>query len=113
MEHDGAPGAEPDYRFTLANERTFLAWVRTALALLAAGVAVWELADEAGAGRRVLAVAAVGVSAATIVLAYRRWDGVNRAMRAGAALPPSRGVPLVAAALLLLAAGAAALVLVG
>ena len=30
-------GEEPDYRFTLANERTFLAWVRTALGLLAGG----------------------------------------------------------------------------
>jgi hypothetical protein len=31
-----ADGAEPDPRFTLANERTFLAWIRTALALIAA-----------------------------------------------------------------------------
>jgi hypothetical protein len=31
-------GEEPDYRFTLANERTFLAWIRTALAILAAGI---------------------------------------------------------------------------
>jgi putative membrane protein len=34
---------EPDYRFTLANERTFLAWIRTALALIAGGVAVVQL----------------------------------------------------------------------
>lgn len=27
-------GEEPDYRLTLANERTFLAWIRTALAIL-------------------------------------------------------------------------------
>lgn len=27
-------GRDPDYRFSLANERTFLAWIRTALALL-------------------------------------------------------------------------------
>ena len=33
-----AEGEEPDPRFTLANERTFLAWVRTALALVAAGI---------------------------------------------------------------------------
>lgn len=37
------PGTEPDYRFTLANERTFLAWIRTALALIAGGVAVAQL----------------------------------------------------------------------
>ena len=35
--------AEPDIRFTLANERTFLAWVRTAIGLVAAGVAVFHL----------------------------------------------------------------------
>ncbi len=34
---------EPDYRFTLANERTFLAWLRTSLSLLAAGIAVVQL----------------------------------------------------------------------
>ncbi len=38
--NDTAPDLEPDYRFTLANERTFLAWQRTALGLLAAAVAV-------------------------------------------------------------------------
>ena len=34
--------AEPqvDYRFILANERTFLAWMRTALGLVAGGVAL-------------------------------------------------------------------------
>ena len=36
-------GEEPDYRFTLANERTFLAWIRTALALIAGGVALVQL----------------------------------------------------------------------
>ncbi len=33
-------GKKPDYRFTLANERTFLAWIRTALALMAGAVGV-------------------------------------------------------------------------
>ena len=44
-ERTGGPHAErePDYRFTLANERTFLAWLRTSLSLLAAGVAVVQL----------------------------------------------------------------------
>jgi putative membrane protein len=39
---------EPDYRFTLANERTFLAWQRTALGLLAAAVAAVQLLPEVG-----------------------------------------------------------------
>jgi putative membrane protein len=38
------PEAEPDYRFTLADERTMLAWFRTALALVAAGVAIQTFA---------------------------------------------------------------------
>ncbi len=39
-------GSEPDPRFTLANERTFLAWVRTALALLAGGIAIEAFAAD-------------------------------------------------------------------
>ncbi len=34
---------EPEARFTLANRRTFLAWSRTALALVAAGLASVQL----------------------------------------------------------------------
>jgi len=36
----GQVGEEPDPRFTLADERAFLAWMRTSLALLAAGRAI-------------------------------------------------------------------------
>jgi len=43
---DGDAEFEPDYRFTLANERTFLAWQRTALGLLAAAVAVVHLVPD-------------------------------------------------------------------
>ena len=39
----------PDIRFTLANERTFLAWLRTAIGLIAAGVAVFHFLDESRA----------------------------------------------------------------
>ncbi|WP_143342795.1 YidH family protein, partial [Crossiella equi] len=41
-------GEEPDPRFTLANERTFLAWIRTSLGLMAAGVAVEALGHPGG-----------------------------------------------------------------
>ena len=34
---------EPDARYTFANERTFLAWIRTALGLVAAGLAIVQL----------------------------------------------------------------------
>ncbi|MER5862166.1 DUF202 domain-containing protein [Kitasatospora sp. NPDC002040] len=80
---------EPDYRFSLANERTFLAWIRTALALLAGAIALDQLAPglapaavRAGLGV-VLALGAAGLGAA----AYRRWDRVERAIRAGGPLP--------------------------
>ena len=54
---DRAPGMtylrrpDPDIRFSLANERTFLAWVRTAIGLVAAGVAIFHLIDESGRPR--------------------------------------------------------------
>ena len=59
---DAEPGdelGEPDYRFSLANERTFLAWIRTSLGLLAAGIAAHFLDGENGAGRDVLALVAI------------------------------------------------------
>ncbi len=91
-------GHDPDYRFTLANERTFLAWVRTALALIAAAVAVTQLVPEFGfpGARRwvgaVLAVMGVVVAAGSV----RRWHVVQQAMREGADLPPTR-MPLLLA----------------
>lgn len=110
---DPEVGDEPDYRFTLANERTFLAWVRTSLALLAGGVALREFVepfDVAGA-RRALAAVAIATSAASVVLGYRRWVGAQQAMRLGRPLPPSIGIPVVAGAITVLALGAGLLVL--
>ena len=81
-------GSEPDPRFTLANERTFLAWIRTALALIAAGVAVETLiAGEGGTGRKLLAVALIALGTACGLLAYGRWMRSERAMRTGRPLP--------------------------
>ena len=47
-------GDDPDYRFTLANERTFLAWIRTALAILAGGVLLHQFATRARSAHRVV-----------------------------------------------------------
>lgn len=82
-------GPEIDYRFTLANERTFLAWQRTALGLLAASVAVIQFVPELGVpgARHLLGVLLALLAAATAVVGLVRWAQVDRAMRAGAALP--------------------------
>ncbi len=98
-------GEEPDYRFTLANERTFLAWVRTSLGLLAGGVAVRQLVDpfDIANATTALALLAVGCSVVLVVGGYLRWVAVQRAIRRGDDLPAARLVPLVAAAIGLIA----------
>jgi inner membrane protein YidH len=97
-------GSEPDYRFTLANERTFLAWIRTALGLLAGGVAVRQLVEPIGGhGRTVLALLAIGASIVLAVGGYLRWRSAQDAIRAGRPLPPTALVPVAAAGIALVA----------
>ncbi|HSA53270.1 MAG TPA: DUF202 domain-containing protein [Yinghuangia sp.] len=100
-------GDEPDYRFTLANERTFLAWIRTALSLLAGGVAVVQFLPDLGprSVRLLLGFVLVAISALLAGAAYRRWFRVERAMRLGQALP---GTPMP----LMLSLGVAAVIVV-
>jgi putative membrane protein len=85
-------GDEPDYRFTLANERTFLAWLRTGLALLAGAVALTQLAPALGDARWRAGVAVLLAATGTVLAAsaYRRWARVQRAMRRGEPLPMTR-----------------------
>lgn len=90
-------GKEPDYRFTLANERTFLAYVRTALGLDAAGVAVGQLLQPSSAHLTLaLAVAAIVLGTTVAALGYLRWQQAERAMRLDEPLPPIR-MPLILA----------------
>lgn len=105
----GAPGPddehEPDYRFTLANERTFLAWLRTSLSLLAAGVAVVQLVPSftipgARAVTGGLLAALAVVAAACGVL---RWRSVEQAIRRDRPLPAQRIPWLMAGGLVVLA----------
>ena len=97
-------GKAPDYRFSLANERTFLAWIRTALAFMAAAIGIDQLATNfASAHARELLVSGLSLTAAILAwYAYRRWAGKELAMRtcADLAYPRmliwlSRGVAIV------------------
>ena len=104
-------GIEPDVRFTLANERTFLAWSRTALALIAAGLAVAQLLPpfpHAPWGRSVIATPLILLGAALSPLSYDEWRRTQRAIRLGAPLPPSRLPKLLAATIVIIALLAAA-----
>ncbi len=109
-------GVDPDYRFTLANERTFLAWIRTSLALTAGGVAVVELAPALGNRwiRLTLGCVLITLSAAMAAASHRRWYLNERAMRLQQQLRPTRltvvlgyGVAVIAVAVfvVLLAGG--------
>ncbi|VVJ20050.1 Uncharacterised protein [Amycolatopsis camponoti] len=105
-------GTEPDYRFTLANERTFLAWLRTALGLLAGGVAVHQLVPASATAGAVLAGLCVVLAAALAATAYPRWRRVQIAMRAGEPLPRSLMIVALTGGLLALTVAAAVLLVV-
>ncbi|MBT2369584.1 DUF202 domain-containing protein [Streptomyces sp. ISL-10] len=90
-------GETPDYRFSLANERTFLAWIRTALALIGGGFAVDQFLPDLRWGVRAgLALALIGTGAACAVRAVNHWVRCERAMRRGEDLPVSRFPALLA-----------------
>jgi putative membrane protein len=82
---------EPDVRFTYANERTFLAWNRTALALIATGVAATQLLPKLDLawGRRVLGLPLIALGAIVAAQSFRHWQANERAMRRGQPLPLS------------------------
>ncbi|MEO8283674.1 MAG: DUF202 domain-containing protein [Pseudarthrobacter sp.] len=93
-------GIEPDPRFTLANERTFLAWIRTSLALLAGGIAIEAFTSGLFAEpvRKVLAVLLLLLGMLLSAGAAVRWIRVERSMRNNTPLPLPLVVPLLAAA---------------
>jgi putative membrane protein len=105
-----ASGREPDVRFSLANERTFLAWVRTALALVGGGFAIEKLVPEMG-GSTVLAVGLMSLGLLLAVLSYRRWVLSEIALRTSRPLPASRLPLFLVAGVFLAGITAAALVL--
>ena len=108
-------GTEPDPRFTFANERTFLAWSRTALALVVAGLGVVQLLPPFPGvpwGRRVLGVPLIVFGGVVAVTAYGEWVRSQRALRHGQSLPRSVMPRLLAGVITVIAAIAAVVVLI-
>lgn len=105
-------GTDPDYRFTLANERTFLAWLRTGLALLAGAVALASLVHNFGP--RPMRMTIIGLllllSATVTVGAYARWDRAERALRERRPLPVDPLPRLVIAGVTIITAAVAVLI---
>lgn len=110
-QHWRSQGQEPDYRFSLANERTFLAWIRTALALLAGGILLHEFALKIQP-RWMMVALSLGLACMAAVLgggAFLRWRGIEIAMRHARPLPPSLLILVLALAIVVLSLITAAL----
>ena len=109
------PPGEPDARFTFANERTFLAWIRTALALVASGLAIVQLLPPFHGirwGRHAIGIPLILLGAVVAVVSYLEWDANQRALRRGDPPRHSRLPQLLAVIVGLVALAAAVLALI-
>lgn len=83
-------GHEPDARFSLANERTFLAWIRTSLALIAGGVALEVLGLDLNPDLRLAASLVLAIAGVLLPgLSWAEWARTERALRRDDPLPGS------------------------
>jgi putative membrane protein len=106
-------GKEPDPRFTFANERTFLAWARTGLALIAGGLVAYQVLHlGVGAARLLVAVPAIVLGGAIGIVSYVRWLANERAMRLGDPLGYPELARILAAGIAILAVISAVLVVI-
>ena len=108
-------GDEPDPRFSLANERTFLAWIRTGLAFVTAGLGIAALAHFAPAAGSRLVIAGVVMLCCGVlcgVTGFYRWARNERAMRLRSPLTRPSVLPMLSLILLLIA-GLAVFTLLG
>lgn len=108
-------GEDPDPRFTMANERTFLAWVRTGLALIALGlgVATFVATQEQFANSAYAAAALVALGGVVSAASWFRWLRVERAVRRSEPIPRSTLGLFVAVAIAVLAAILLAVIIAG
>jgi putative membrane protein len=107
-------GPTVDYRFLLANERTFLAYVRTALAMQVAGLGVLQFLTSGHSGLRVsLGLSLVLAGSFLGFAGYRRWRENERSIRAGAEMRPARSTLLVAVVIVAFPSLTAILITVG
>lgn len=107
-------GTDPDPRFTLSNERTFLSWTRTALALIAAGVALeaFDLPALGESGRQAIATLLLLLGAALAAGSFRRWLNTERAMRNKVSIPAPVLVPVLAVGISMMAIVLVVLILI-
>ncbi len=112
---DTTEESEPDARFTYANERTFLAWNRTALALIATGVAATQLLPEfhIRGGRQILGIPLIALGALVAFTSFRQWRLNERAMRHQRPLPRSNMAMILSVGIGVIALIAIALVIIG
>ena len=107
-------GAEPDARFTFANERTFLAWSRTALALVASGLAIVQLLPPFPGvpwARHIIGTPLILLGSAVAVISYLEWTANQRALRRGEPVCRSRLPRILAVTVAIIGLAAAALAL--
>lgn len=104
-------GEEIDPRFSYANERTFLAWNRTALALIGVGLAVANLLPpfDFAWGRRMIALPLIALGGVVSVVSLLEWIGNERAMRRAERLPGSH-LPLLLSVVVAVVAGVAVII---
>ena len=100
----GVEGSQIDYRFSLANERTFLAWVRTSVALVAGGIVAAKALDfHHDVLRWLVAVPPIVGGGLLAALATARWRRFESAMRAGRELPIGSTIVVLGVAIALYA----------
>ncbi|WOC12076.1 YidH family protein [Gordonia sp. MP11Mi] len=98
------PGAV-DARFTLAAERTMLAWLRTALGLIAAGVAVLHLIGEfsSPAMQATLGIGLIALGVASAAVGGWRWYRTTHVLEHGGRMPGPVAIWVLIGGLIVLA----------